>query len=141
MARIFTGYEEAKRDRGRIDFEDILLCTAALLSEHDEVRIQVQRTYRHLVVDEYQDVSPLQHRLLKLWRGDRAELCVVGDPAQTIHSFAGAQAGLPHRVRAAVPDRDGGPAGARLPLDPAGGGRRQRRDAAGGGQSVRPSTR
>lgn len=92
VARIFTGYEELKRQRGRIDFEDILLCTAALLAEHDEIRREVQRTYRHLVVDEYQDVSPLQHRLLELWRGDRAELCVVGDPAQTIHSFAGAQA-------------------------------------------------
>ena len=44
------------------------------------------------MVDEYQDVSPLQEALLNLWRGDRAELCVVGDPAQTIHSFAGAQA-------------------------------------------------
>ena len=92
VARIFTGYEELKRQRGRIDFEDILLCTAALLAEHDEIRDQVQRTYRHLVVDEYQDVSPLQHRLLELWRGNRSELCVVGDPAQTIHSFAGARA-------------------------------------------------
>jgi len=91
VARIFTGYEEAKRDRGRIDFEDILLCTAALISEHPEVAEQVRGTYRHLVVDEYQDVSPLQEALLTLWRGDSDEICVVGDPAQTIHSFAGAQ--------------------------------------------------
>ena len=91
VARIFTGYEEAKRDRGRIDFEDILLCTAALISDHPDVAEQVRRTYRHLVVDEYQDVSPLQEALLTLWRGDSQEICVVGDPAQTIHSFAGAQ--------------------------------------------------
>ena len=91
VARIFTGYEEAKRDRGRIDFEDILLCTAALISDHPDVAEQVRRTYRHLVVDEYQDVSPLQEALLTLWRGDGQEICVVGDPAQTIHSFAGAQ--------------------------------------------------
>src|SRR4051794_15329961 len=91
VARIFTGYEEAKRDRGRIDFEDILLCAAALISEHPEVAEQVRRTYTHLVVDEYQDVSPLQEALLTLWRGDGQEICVVGDPAQTIHSFAGAQ--------------------------------------------------
>jgi DNA helicase-2/ATP-dependent DNA helicase PcrA len=52
----------------------------------------VRRTYRYFVVDEYQDVSPLQETLLGLWRGDREDLCVVGDPAQTIHSFAGAQA-------------------------------------------------
>ncbi len=92
VARIFTAYEQAKRDRSRIDFEDILLCAAALLSEHPDVADTIRRTYRHLVVDEYQDVSPLQEALLTLWRGDRSDVCVVGDPAQTIHSFAGAQA-------------------------------------------------
>jgi len=93
VSRVFTSYEKAKRDRGRIDFEDILLCAAALMAEHGEIAETIRRTYRHLVVDEYQDVSPLQEALLNLWRGNRAELCVVGDPAQTIHSFAGAQAG------------------------------------------------
>ena len=92
VSRIFAAYERAKRDRSRIDFEDILLCAAALMSEHPEIAETIRRTYRHLVVDEYQDVSPLQEALLNLWRGERAELCVVGDPAQTIHSFAGAQA-------------------------------------------------
>ncbi len=91
IARVFAAYEDVKRDRGRIDFEDILLCAAALIAEHPQVGEAVRRTYRHLVVDEYQDVSPLQEALLNLWRGDRDELCVVGDPAQTIHSFAGAQ--------------------------------------------------
>jgi DNA helicase-2/ATP-dependent DNA helicase PcrA len=92
VSRVFAAYEKAKRERSRIDFEDILLCAAALLSEHPEIAETIRRTYRHLVVDEYQDVSPLQEALLNLWRGERAELCVVGDPAQTIHSFAGAQA-------------------------------------------------
>ena len=92
IARIFAAYERAKQDRGRIDFEDILLCAAALMSEHPEVAETIRRTYRHLVVDEYQDVSPLQEALLTLWRGDRTDLCVVGDPAQTIHTFAGARA-------------------------------------------------
>jgi DNA helicase-2/ATP-dependent DNA helicase PcrA len=92
IARVFAGYEAAKRERSRIDFEDILLCTAALISEHEEVADSIRRTYRHLVVDEYQDVSPLQEALLGLWRGDRNDLCVVGDPAQTIHTFAGARA-------------------------------------------------
>ena len=91
VARVFAGYEEVKRERQRIDFEDILLCTAAMISEHPEVAGQIRRTYRHLVVDEYQDVSPLQQRLLQLWRGSSDDVCVVGDPAQTIHSFAGAQ--------------------------------------------------
>jgi DNA helicase-2/ATP-dependent DNA helicase PcrA len=92
IARVFAGYEQLKRDRGRIDFEDILLCAAAVIADNPEVADAVRRTYRHLVVDEYQDVSPLQEALLNLWRGDRPDICVVGDPAQTIHSFAGARA-------------------------------------------------
>lgn len=92
VARVFEGYEEAKRTRGRIDFEDILLCATALLADHPEVAAEVRRTYRHLVVDEYQDVSPLQEALVNLWLGERRDVCVVGDPAQTIHSFAGARA-------------------------------------------------
>ncbi|MBA8795630.1 DNA helicase-2/ATP-dependent DNA helicase PcrA [Friedmanniella endophytica] len=91
VGRVFAGYEKTKRERDRIDFEDILLCTASLIAEHPRVAEEVRRTYRHLVVDEYQDVSPLQQALLDLWRGDSDDLCVVGDPAQTIHSFAGAQ--------------------------------------------------
>ncbi|MBO0811372.1 MAG: ATP-dependent DNA helicase UvrD2 [Microlunatus sp.] len=92
IARVFGAYEQVKRDRARIDFDDILLCAAAMIAEHPQVAAEIRRTYRHLVVDEYQDVSPLQQALLDLWRGDSEDLCVVGDPAQTIHSFAGAQA-------------------------------------------------
>ena len=92
VARVFATYEEVKRERQRIDFEDILLCTAAMISDHDRVAAEIRRTYRHLVVDEYQDVSPLQQTLLDLWRGESNDICVVGDPAQTIHTFAGAQA-------------------------------------------------
>jgi DNA helicase-2/ATP-dependent DNA helicase PcrA len=101
VARTFVTYEELKRDRGRIDFTDILLCCAALLDEHEHIAAEVRRTYRHLVVDEYQDVSPLQQRLLDLWRGAGRDLCVVGDPAQTIHTFAGASSS--HLLR--LPDR------------------------------------
>ncbi|MEL4506045.1 ATP-dependent DNA helicase UvrD2 [Luteococcus sp. H138] len=92
VAKIFTGYENAKRNRGQIDFDDILLCTAALLSEHEQVAAQIRGQYRHFVVDEYQDVSPLQQTVLNLWLGDRRDLCVVGDPHQSIHAFAGARA-------------------------------------------------
>ena len=104
VSRVFAAYEKAKRDRARIDFEDILLCAAALMSDHPEIAETIRRTYRHLVVDEYQDVSPLQEALLNLWRGNRAELCVVGDPAQTIHSFAGAQAGYLTRFGQRFPE-------------------------------------
>jgi DNA helicase-2/ATP-dependent DNA helicase PcrA len=92
VAAVFTRYEEAKRRRATIDFEDILLCCAVLLADHPVIAAEIRGTYRHLVVDEYQDVSPLQQRLLELWTGPETDLCVVGDPAQTIHGFAGARA-------------------------------------------------
>ncbi len=90
VGRVLGRYEQVKADRGVIDFDDILLCACALLGDHPGIAQEIRATYRHLVVDEYQDVSPVQQALLELWRGDSEDLCVVGDPAQTIHSFAGA---------------------------------------------------
>ncbi len=75
-----------------MDMEDVLLCAAALLAEDERVAAQVRRQYKWFVVDEFQDVSPIQAALLDLWLGGRGDLCVVGDPAQTIYSFAGASA-------------------------------------------------
>lgn len=92
IARLLSVYDEAKTERGVIDFEDVLLLMVGILTERGDVADTVRRQYRHFVVDEYQDVSPLQHRLLSLWLGDRSELCVVGDAAQTIYSFTGATA-------------------------------------------------
>jgi DNA helicase II / ATP-dependent DNA helicase PcrA len=90
VARVFAAYEDVKTERGRIDLEDVLLCAVALLAEDERVAAEVRRQYRTFVVDEYQDVSPLQQSLLELWLGGREEVCVVGDPAQTIYSWAGA---------------------------------------------------
>ncbi len=92
VARVFATYEEVKREQGRMDMEDVLLCAAALLSEDERVAAEVRRQYKWFVVDEFQDVSPIQSALLDLWLGGRDDLCVVGDPAQTIYSFAGANA-------------------------------------------------
>jgi DNA helicase II / ATP-dependent DNA helicase PcrA len=92
VARLFGSYEEVKRSQGRMDMEDVLLLAAALLAEDERVAAQVRSQYKFFVVDEFQDVSPLQSALLDLWLGGRDELCVVGDPAQTIYSFAGANA-------------------------------------------------
>jgi DNA helicase-2/ATP-dependent DNA helicase PcrA len=92
VARVFATYEDVKRDQGRMDMEDVLLCAAALLTEDERVAAEVRRQYKHFVVDEFQDVSPIQSALLDLWLGGRHDLCVVGDPAQTIYSFAGANA-------------------------------------------------
>jgi len=93
VAHVFGSYEELKREQGRMDMEDVLLIGAALLTEDDRVAAEVRRQYKWFVVDEFQDVSPIQSALLDLWLGGRDELCVVGDPAQTIYSFAGARAG------------------------------------------------
>ena len=90
VARLLQTYEEVKAERGVIDFEDVLLVTAGILAERDDIAETVRRQYRHFVVDEYQDVNGVQQRLLDLWLGDRDDVCVVGDPAQTIYSFTGA---------------------------------------------------
>jgi DNA helicase-2/ATP-dependent DNA helicase PcrA len=83
-------YEDIKDARRQIDFEDVLLATAGMLDSEPGVAEQVRAQYRFFVVDEYQDVSPLQQELLELWLGTRNDLCVVGDASQTIYSFAGA---------------------------------------------------
>ena len=90
IGNVFAAYEDIKRDRNRIDMEDILLVTAAILADDERVAAQVRRQYQWFVVDEYQDVNPLQATLLNLWLGGRNDVCVVGDPLQTIYSFAGA---------------------------------------------------
>lgn len=90
IARLLTVYEEVKTEAGVIDFEDVLLLMVGVLAENEDVARTVRSQYRHFVVDEYQDVSPLQQRLLDLWLGERHELCVVGDVSQTIYSFTGA---------------------------------------------------
>jgi DNA helicase II / ATP-dependent DNA helicase PcrA len=90
VQRMFAAYEAVNGERGQLDFEDLLLLTAAAIEEHDEIAREVRGRYRFFVVDEYQDVSPLQQRLLDAWLGDRDDLCVVGDPNQTIYSFTGA---------------------------------------------------
>ena len=90
MVQIYTAYESVKKQELAIDFEDVLLLCAAMLEEEREVRERVQDQYRYFTIDEYQDVSPVQQRLLNAWLGKRNDICVVGDPAQTIYSFAGA---------------------------------------------------
>ena len=90
MVDLQRAYEDLKDERRQLDFEDVLLAAAGLIEAEPRVAQQVREQYRFFVVDEYQDVSPLQHDLLELWLGDRDDLCVVGDASQTIYSFAGA---------------------------------------------------
>ncbi len=90
VAKLYAAYEDVKRDAEVLDFDDLLLLTAAMVEEHRWVADELRSRYRHFVVDEYQDVNPLQQRLLDAWLGDRDSLCVVGDANQTIYSFTGA---------------------------------------------------
>jgi DNA helicase-2/ATP-dependent DNA helicase PcrA len=90
VASLYTTYERCRRERQLIDFESVIELTAAMLFTEPAVAREVRDAFRYFVVDEYQDVNPLQKLLLDAWLGDRAELCVVGDPRQTIYSFTGA---------------------------------------------------
>ena len=92
IANLYEEYERLKSESRRIDFEDVLLLTVGILESRPEIREQVQKSFRHFTVDEFQDVSGLQSRLLDVWLGSRDDICVVGDLAQTIYSFAGADA-------------------------------------------------
>jgi DNA helicase-2/ATP-dependent DNA helicase PcrA len=90
VTKLYAVYEQLRRERQLIDFESVIELMAAMLFTEPAVAREVRDTYRHFVVDEYQDVNPLQKLLLDAWLGDRSDLCVVGDPRQTIYSFTGA---------------------------------------------------
>jgi len=92
VAEVFAAYEKIKRSHGMIDFADLLRAAVWGIEEHPDVAEQIRAQYRHFVVDEYQDVNPLQQRLLDAWLGGRDDLTVVGDASQTIYSFTGATA-------------------------------------------------
>jgi DNA helicase-2/ATP-dependent DNA helicase PcrA len=90
VASAYAAYEKAKRARRLIDFDDLLALVAHEISR-DGAFAEVQRwRFRHLFVDEFQDVNPLQRALLDAWGGDRPDLCVVGDPNQAIYEWNGA---------------------------------------------------
>ncbi len=85
-----AAYEEAKVKAQKIDWEDVLVLTLGLLRAEPRALAHVHQQYRFFTVDEYQDISPLQHALLDTWLGSHSDICVVGDPNQTIYSFTGA---------------------------------------------------
>jgi DNA helicase II / ATP-dependent DNA helicase PcrA len=104
LARLYAAYEELRRERHLVDFESVLELTAAMLTEHPAAAAAVRERYAYFVVDEYQDVNPLQKMLLNAWTGDRDDLCVVGDPRQTIYSFTGASPAYLTGFAAEFPD-------------------------------------
>ncbi|WP_169714634.1 ATP-dependent DNA helicase UvrD2 [Mycobacterium celatum] len=93
VAAVYGGYESLKaRSDGPalLDFDDLLLHTAGAIENDTAVAEEFRDRYRCFVVDEYQDVTPLQQRVLSAWLGERDDLTVVGDANQTIYSFTGA---------------------------------------------------
>jgi len=88
----YRAYEEQKRKRGVVDFDDLLALAAARIEQDPSFAAAQRWRFRHLFVDEYQDVNPLQERLLQAWLGEGTDLCVVGDPDQSIYSWNGADA-------------------------------------------------
>jgi len=92
FATVYRRYEQAKERRGVIDFEDMLGLAVELYETDPGAAALVRQRYEWFSVDEYQDTNRLQEDLLRLWLGDRRDLCVVGDPNQTIYSFTGATA-------------------------------------------------
>jgi DNA helicase II / ATP-dependent DNA helicase PcrA len=96
IATVYAGYEAAKARRDGttlLDFDDLLLHTAGAIENDPAVAAEFRDRYRCFVVDEYQDVTPLQQRVLNAWLGERDDLTVVGDANQTIYSFTGATPG------------------------------------------------
>ena len=90
LVALHEAYGRILEERRQIDFEDVLILTTGLLESEPRAAMQTRERYRFFTVDEFQDVNPLQHALLKVWLGDRDDVCVVGDASQTIYSFTGA---------------------------------------------------
>ena len=90
VVNVWSAYQDHLTTKNLIDFEDVLSLTLGMFQQRPDVVEEVRRRYHWFTVDEFQDVTPLQHALLDQWLGERGEICIVGDPAQTIYSFAGA---------------------------------------------------
>ena len=121
VAAVYASYESAKQRDGALDFEDLLLVTAYALEEHPDVAREVRGQYRHFVVDEYQDVNPLQQRLLDAWLGRARRRLRRRRPQPDDLLLHRRRPRLPAGLRRPLSRRRGRQAGARLPLHAAGG--------------------
>lgn len=90
IAELFFVYEKALKEAAALDFDDLLTKTVELLQNSPEIRQKWQRQFEHILIDEYQDTNAVQYALIKLLVNERRNLCVVGDDAQSIYSFRGA---------------------------------------------------
>ncbi len=90
VAQIYEQYEETKSKRNLIDFDDILIHCGRMLQRDRNAAEAFRWSFRHIFVDEFQDVNPLQFALLKVFCGNDPHLCVVGDSRQAIYAWNGA---------------------------------------------------
>lgn len=90
IAELFFAYEKALKEAAALDFDDLLTKTVELLQNSPEIRRKWQRQFEYILIDEYQDTNAVQYALIKLLVNERRNLCVVGDDAQSIYSFRGA---------------------------------------------------
>ncbi len=90
IAQVFKKYEAGKRDANALDFDDLLLKTLELFSNHPDIRAKWQQKFEHILIDEYQDTNMVQYHLIKLLVNEKRNICVVGDDWQSIYSWRGA---------------------------------------------------
>ena len=131
LAGPLARYRAGKRARGLVDLDDLLARPVALLTEDPALAEAYRRRWRHVSVDEYQDVDPAQYALLRLLVPPDGDLCVIGDPDQAIYSFRGADVGFFLRFAADFPARPRGAADPQLPQHRDRRRRRARRGRAG----------
>ena len=130
VADVYRSYERELHRMNAMDFDDLLVRAVNVLELFPEVRERYATGFRHVLVDEYQDTNHAQYRWLQLLAGEHRNLTVVGDDAQSIYGFRGADITQHPRVRGHVPRRARGQARAELPLDADDPRRRQRGDRA-----------
>ncbi len=90
LAKVYQGYEDRLKASSAVDFDDLLVHTVAVLKDHPDVRAELDRRYRYLLVDEYQDTNLAQYAIAKALSVDYPNLCVTGDPDQSIYGWRGA---------------------------------------------------
>ncbi len=89
-ADVYAGYQEKLKNYSTLEFDDLLLLTVQLFEQHPAVLEQWQEQFQWLLVDEYQDINPVQYRLIRMLAGKRRNVCAVGDDDQSIYSWRGA---------------------------------------------------
>jgi DNA helicase-2/ATP-dependent DNA helicase PcrA len=104
LTDVWRTYEQLKRRRGVVDFDDLLERAARLFGDDPGFAAAARWRFRHLFVDEAQDLNPLQHHLLECIRGSRPDICLVGDPRQAIYGWNGAEPTLLSDVTHRHPD-------------------------------------